>query len=166
MQSGDTSIEDRLLQNSCIVLYHNPFLFEYHGAELAASGWKYIQVYAGSEGTQAEFFEHIAVALDFPQYFGRNLDALNDCLADLDFPSSGRIALGMDCFERLVACDPKFAHSVLDIIASQERGLLLSGKRLLVLIQSNDPDLHLPSVGSFPVLWNYEEWLDSKRKKK
>ena len=166
MQSSDINLETRLLQNGCVVLYHNPFLFEHDSNQLAISGWKYIQIYAGTEGTQAEFFEHIAIALDFPQYFGRNLNALNDCLRDLDFPDSGRLALGMDCFEVLVKHDPQFAHAVLDIIAGHERGLLLSGKRLLVLVQSNDPDIHLPSVGSFPVPWNPEEWLDSKRQKK
>lgn len=27
--------------------------------------------------------EHIAQKLDFPDYFGKNLDALNDCLTDI-----------------------------------------------------------------------------------
>ena len=28
--------------------------------------------------------EELAAALDFPEYYGRNLDALHDCLTDLD----------------------------------------------------------------------------------
>ena len=34
--------------------------------------------------TKTELLDHIADALDFPPYFGRNLDALFDCLCDLE----------------------------------------------------------------------------------
>lgn len=34
--------------------------------------------------TKEELLDHIAGALGFPAYFGRNLDALFDCLCDLD----------------------------------------------------------------------------------
>lgn len=34
--------------------------------------------------TSTDFFEAIAVALDLPAYFGRNWDALYDCISDLD----------------------------------------------------------------------------------
>lgn len=31
----------------------------------------------------AAFHDDIAIKLDFPNYYGRNLDALNDCLREL-----------------------------------------------------------------------------------
>ena len=34
--------------------------------------------------TKTELLDHIAAALDFPPHFGRNLDALFDCLCDLE----------------------------------------------------------------------------------
>ena len=66
----------------------------------------------------------------------------------------------------LARISPKFAHAVLDIFAGMERQFLIEGKRILILVQSNDPDLCFPEVGGSPVLWNPEEGLNSKRKKK
>ena len=31
--------------------------------------------------------QQLAQALDFPSYYGRNLDALHDCLGDIDIPT-------------------------------------------------------------------------------
>ena len=35
------------------------------------------------------FMAHVSTALRFPEYFGRNLDALHDCLTDLDWLAEG-----------------------------------------------------------------------------
>ena len=37
--------------------------------------------------TRSSFFSWISKAMDFPGYFGRNWDALNDCLGDIDWLS-------------------------------------------------------------------------------
>jgi RNAse (barnase) inhibitor barstar len=38
---------------------------------------------AGSGDSAREMFGDVAQALDFPESFGRNLDALNDCMRDV-----------------------------------------------------------------------------------
>jgi Barstar (barnase inhibitor) len=37
--------------------------------------------------SQASFLAAVAVALNFPEYFGGNWDALDDCLYDVDEPT-------------------------------------------------------------------------------
>ena len=56
-----------------------------HSVEHA--GWTF--GYADGWGTEsvAEFHELVASALAFPDYYGRNLDALWDCLTDLVEPT-------------------------------------------------------------------------------
>ena len=53
------------------------------------------------EGGKAVLFERFAAALAFPDWFGANWDALEDCLGDLSWrPDAGRL-LVIDGFETL-----------------------------------------------------------------
>jgi RNAse (barnase) inhibitor barstar len=164
MPDDETTLEHRLLQNGCVVLYLNPFLMEEHSGLLVQSGWQFKEVYVGETGTINEFFDHVAMALEFPDYFGRNLDAFRDCLSDLTFREGLKLAFGLTRFDLVAKQDAAFANAVLDIFAEVERHCLMEGGRVLFLVQSSDPDIHFPVVGATPVLWNFEEWLDSKRK--
>lgn len=48
-------------------------------------------------GTSSDLFSEFARALDFPDYFGHNWDALEECLADLEWlPAKGYILLIAD----------------------------------------------------------------------
>jgi RNAse (barnase) inhibitor barstar len=48
----------------------------------------------GHAHDKADFLEHIAKAMGFPQWFGRNWDALADCLKDLSWlPGTGWVVL-------------------------------------------------------------------------
>ena len=165
MSENETSLESRLLQNGCVVMYHNPFLMEEHSSELVRSGWKFQEIYLANDGSHEEFYDHVSMQLGFPDYFGRNLDALNDCLKDVVLPEGGRLALGLIRFDLLAQKDASFAHAVLDILAGMERRCLMKNERILLLVQSSDPDLHFPPVGGTPVLWNFKEWLNAHRTK-
>lgn len=54
-------------------------------AALARAGWA--TTLLGPSTTTEGFYAEVAAALDLPEYFGRNLDALWDCLTDLDVPT-------------------------------------------------------------------------------
>lgn len=148
------------------MLYYNPFLMEHHTTELHREGWRCTEIYSGTNGTAEEFYDHVSMTPGFPSHFGRNLDALRDSIRDLPFPDSGRHALMLTCFEHLTHRDMNFAKSVLDVFASAEREFLLAGKRVLFLVQSNDPQLSFLQVGASSVTWNFEEFLVASRKAK
>lgn len=70
-------------------------------------------------------FERIALALEFPEWFGRNWDALSDCLADLEWlePADGYV-LAFDNAQELHAAafeDYATLVEVLDDVASAWR---------------------------------------------
>lgn len=55
-------------------------------ADLREAGWR-VGVLDGV-ATRAEALDGIGEALGFPDWYGRNLDALWDCLTDLDAPTA------------------------------------------------------------------------------
>lgn len=120
--------------------------------------------------TPAAMHEDLARSLDFPGYYGHNLDALNDCLRDIaedlrGWPASAAgfvlVFIGFDAF---AAHHPVDAWHLLDIIAHQARAALLDGRYLFCLLQSDDPGLSVKPIGAMPVMWNEAEWLDANRR--
>ena len=59
----------------------------------------------------ASFFHEAERALGFPEYFGHNWDAFNDCLGDVVFGPAERIAILWRDADRSLAAD---AQTVLD----------------------------------------------------
>jgi hypothetical protein len=119
---------------------------------------------------EAELHRDIAAALDFPGYYGRNLDALNDCLRDVvtyDYGTSREatgLVLVFTGYDAFAGRCPRAAQTVLDILADRARSAALIGHRMCCLVQSNDPTIRFDPVGAMPVMWNDAEWLDSDRK--
>ena len=96
----------------------------------------------------------------FPDYYGENWDALNDCLSDMEISDTGQIVV----FRHLDNFDKSCVQKLLDIFARNSRLQMLFGKRLLVLAQVDNPNYQIDQVGATPVIWNGAEWLDSNRK--
>jgi hypothetical protein len=120
--------------------------------------------------TPADLHRDIARALDFPDYYGHNLDALNDCLRDVVAGDYGipADATGFvlafthyDCFDR--AC-PREAQIVLDILADHGRRAAVFGQRVLCLVHTDDPEITFDPVGATQVEWNRAEWLQARRR--
>ena len=91
--------------------------------ELAGHGYQIVRIDAAAPKTEHEFFGAIATALDFPDYFGHNLDALNDCLGDVVEHAYGwrRDSAGLvivfSGYQAARARWPRTAERTLEIIA-------------------------------------------------
>ena len=68
--------------------------------------------------TKGEMLDALAAALDFPAYFGRNLDALNDLVNDLP---PGDHTLTWRHPEPLAKADPDAYEQILDILTQADR---------------------------------------------
>jgi len=42
---------------------------------------------------------------------------------------------------------------------------MLTGHRILALVQTDDPDLRFDPVGAASVVWNDAEWLNASRRR-
>jgi hypothetical protein len=109
--------------------------------------------------------------LSFPDYYGRNLDAFNDCLSDLSVPDVGGTALVLGRFDAyskkagavVMHSGRTGAEVVLDILARTSRYFLLTGRRFFTLVHTNDPTADYGRLGGESAQWNRHEWLNKSR---
>lgn len=69
-------------------LMREPYEFE---RDAKAAGLAVYRMDIGHAHDKGDFMAHLAKAMAFPAHFGKNLDALNDCLTDLEWlpPAKG-----------------------------------------------------------------------------
>ncbi|MGI9383521.1 MAG: hypothetical protein ACR2PO_10230 [Methyloligellaceae bacterium] len=161
--------EDRydwdLLQNGAINLYFKHAVFEEAITSLEQLGYHIIRLRFDNE---KQFEADMTRALKWQQQFGYspwngNLDALNDGFRDEPFNSADDTAFCIENFQACVAHDGYMATTLLDILARTSRNYLLFGKRLIGLIQTNDPEFDRDGLGGTTTHWNEAEWLNSAR---
>jgi RNAse (barnase) inhibitor barstar len=130
-----------------------PGLYRWHGAfdvtdvrhTVEHAGWRFAVVDGWRHVTKAELLEAIGGALAFPDHYGRNLDALADCLADLTAGDSEGWVLLWDGWGPLAREDQRTFEVVLAILG--ERAGSDEGGRFAVLLRGEGPDLDgVPSL--------------------
>ncbi|MFE3167950.1 barstar family protein [Streptomyces sp. NPDC059224] len=157
--------------NTFVTLFWRKSLFTQAADRLEESNFRVIRLEAGQWSTEQDMHRAIAAALDFPDYYGHNLDALNDCLGDVvcyggydDAPEGAGLVLAFTDYDHFAGICPRAAQVVLDIIADQARQAAVLRRRLICLIQSNDPQIRFEPIGATSVLWNNDEALDARRR--
>ena len=116
-------------------------------------------------------FSDLGRVLRLPDWWGQNVNALDDCMDDLPLTESRGAVMVLTNFDVYAAgSGSALMHSgrpeaevILDILAQASRFHLLNGRRLVVLVQTNDPKLRIPELGGMTPQWNRREWLNSKR---
>lgn len=136
---------------------------------LSTKGYRVVTLDASSWRGEQDMHSGIAQALSFPDYYGHNFNALNDCLSDVADCAYGFSAddtgliLVIERYDTFLGRSPEIAHYLVHSYAHAARLAALVGHRMLCLLQSHDPDLVVPDVGASHVGWNPEEWLDANR---
>lgn len=85
-----------------------------HAAEIA--GWGFGYVDGVGLDARADVLRALGDALAFPDHYGDNLDALNDCLRDL----SGPTVLLWDAWSGFARAEPRWFRLVVEVLG--ERG--------------------------------------------
>jgi hypothetical protein len=70
----------------------------------------------GPVTSKAEALDAIGVALSFPAWYGRNLDALHDCLVDLSWLPAGEHVLIWAGHRQFQAADPDGYRAMLAVL--------------------------------------------------
>ncbi|MER5571782.1 barstar family protein [Streptomyces goshikiensis] len=156
--------------NTFVTLFWRQRLLNQAVQRLEDRDFRVVRLAAGQWSTEQAMHRAIAAALQFPDYYGHNLDALNDCLGDVacyggydDSAEGAGLVLTFTDYDRFTAACPRAAQVILDIIADRARRAAVLQRRLICLVHSNDPDIRFDPVGAMPVMWNSDEWLDANR---
>ena len=160
----------RLMADGFVTLFRRHEVLADTVAWLVAHGYRVVRLDASRWASEADLHRDVARALDLPASYGANLDALNDCLRDVEAYGYGSsvattgLILVFDGYHRFAARCPGPAQAVLDIVAVRARSAALVGHRMLCLVQSDDPDIGFAPVGATPVSWNPAEWPRAARR--
>lgn len=123
-----------------------PGVYRWHGAfevldvrhTVESAGLRFAYVDGWTATTKAEFLAGAGDALGFPETYGQNLDALEDCLRGVGAETSGSVLL-WDGWSTLACEDHRTFSVLLDIFASRATAAHLSP--LTVLLCGHGPDV-------------------------
>ena len=146
-----------LMQNGCVTLFYRSEIMEEYIEELEKLKYEIVEFDCKSWENLSDMFTQISDKLNFPDYFGRNLNALNDCLRDIEILEESGKVLVFRKFDSFAEREQEVAWNLLDIITVNSRLLLLFGKRFFGLVQSDNPEIRFDNLGSQSANWNRKE---------
>ncbi|MEM6675459.1 MAG: barstar family protein [Planctomycetota bacterium] len=150
------------LKRGPIALYHSASLLTRDVEEMRSLGYLVLPMDLESEDEES-FHTLVARVLKFPGYYGRNLDALNDCLGGLPETFGEDLLIVLDSFDTFFRRDERSAHIILDLLWQNSMRNQLWGHTTITFVRSADPRFEVPPVGAAGVGWNSEEFLNSSR---
>lgn len=153
----------RLLERGAIALYYKGSVLMQDIAWLRQHAYTIHELDAATWTSAASFHADAKHVLNFPTHYTANLASWIDCLAELQVPDEGGMALVFRHYDVFARAQPQLAQTILDSTETTSRRFLLTGRRLLALVQSDDPRIRFERVGALPVTWNPREWLDEDR---
>ena len=148
-----------ILQNGPISLYWKTQVLENDLSWFKEEKYTLVDFDCSTWVDDNEMHKQLKQNLNFPDYYGENFDALNDCLSDIEIFDTGQIII----FRHFDKFDKKLANILLDVFATNSRRQILLGNRIIVLIQVDNSNYQIDPVGATPVIWNAAEWLIEKR---
>jgi hypothetical protein len=153
----------KLLERGAIALYHKSSVLSGDIGWFKQQGYVIRELNAAEWTTPEAFHTDVQRGLNFPAYYSKNLASWIDCLPDLEVPDEGGLLLVFRRYDAFAKAQPSLAQTILDSIESTSRRFLLTGRRFMAFVQSDDPRLRFDRVGAMPVTWNPREWTDADR---
>lgn len=179
VREGAESFADRRIRSagmeldptrlSCVQLFRRREVLDRAVGDAREAGWSIVRFDAGRWAAEADVHMDLAAALSFPDYYGRNLDALNDCMHDVISGEYGfsKHAIGglvvIDAFDQFHRQEPRVAHVLLEILGEASVGALRHRWQLATFLRVDDPEFAPAPFAAQTAIWNLQEWLRAKR---
>lgn len=136
--SDFSQLEWRLLQNSCLNLYVDESKMDNHTKILKESNYKVIE-FDVRAWNKKEDIDNAFLKIGVPYNNCSNLDAMKDCVAEMNLPDMSDAVMVLRGFDNLIEKLGKdYAEGFLDVISLEARKYLLFGVRLVVLLSVSE----------------------------
>jgi len=113
---------------------------------LRGAGFDLVRIDLGSVCDKEQLLERLASALAFPQWFGRNWDALEDCLTDLSWRAGDRHVLLIEGFQELRARRADDFGVLVDVLGSSAQYWSDRGRPFFAVFVDGENMLALPDL--------------------
>jgi len=167
----DQQLDWTIVRDGGLALYWRPEVLAQDSRWLELKGYRIVEFNAAGWNSEEQMHQSLASRLSFPDYYGKNLHALNECRQDdVVVPDDGGLVLVLRHYDRFAkavqieAPDARnLAQSVLHILGRAIRHHMLFGRRLMILVQSDDPRVCFENLACIAANWNPREWLARNR---
>ena len=152
-----------LLAASPVVRYANRNIMTEEIAELNSLGYSCSIFNCINWQVEADFHKDVAIALEFPHYYGRNLDAFKDCLFGVTTRSAAGVALAFYEWDNFAQAVPEDSWKILDVIAFVSRRLLVERFRFFALLHAPDTPFYSRRIGGNCIAKAHRERIEYGR---
>ena len=157
-EDGD-HLDYQVLAAGGVSLYFQHEVLAEDLASLAIESYEIVQFDEEALDSVEGFHFEARLKLGFPESYEPTVASLRDALSKLAISESGGMALILPGIERIAAEDRNGLQEILEVIFDLSHRFLLTGRRFLALLQSDDPELDYlgDSVAESLIGWNSRE---------
>jgi RNAse (barnase) inhibitor barstar len=161
-----SAFDYEILRDGGIALYRSNDYLEEDVEQLRLAGYHVYRIDCKEWKSELDMHNSLSLELSFPSYYGKNLNALNDVITDVYVPAAGGLVLVLlhfDVFAKGAGSVHPLTEALLESLSRASHQSLLTGKRFLTLVQSDEPSMSFPKLGLSAPSWNRREWLNKDR---
>jgi RNAse (barnase) inhibitor barstar len=103
------------------------------------AGYAFFHIEGKNITRKEQLLNHVATVLQFPNHFGHNWDALEECLTDLEWVDGDGYVIYYDHIDGLLGTHPDQFETLVEILRDSVKSWKDDGEAMVVLLSGTKP---------------------------